>query len=144
MGADVVGWARVHGVRLPGGDVEAVWRLSSHSAAVASELASALGATLESGPAGGAVITAEPVLSVSVSWSAATLLLLRLAQAPEAGRVGLDVAPWTLAEVLGPAMAELLENSGGELRAELVARVIIFQHRGGGYVRHLAPGLRLS
>jgi len=81
---------------------------------------------------------------VVVTWSSCTALGFRLGQALDVGVVGLDDAPWTLAQVLGLPTADLLASGVDEIRADLVARIVIFRDRGGGYNRHVAPGLRLT
>jgi len=43
-----------------------------------------------------------------------------------------------------PQTAERLDDTAGGLRADLIARVTVFKNLGGGYVRHLAPGVKIT
>ncbi|WP_145909574.1 hypothetical protein [Kitasatospora viridis] len=138
VGADVVGWAMVHGVRVPGGDMVAVWRLLTVSQERAGRWARLLGGSVaHDGSGGWAVTTSASALRVWITWASGSALGFRLLEAP-GGVIGLDLAPWTVAEVFGPdAAARLVDWSLGWLGA----RVVIVKHRGGGFVRHLAPAL---
>lgn len=138
MGADVVGWATVHGVRVPGGDLEAVWRLVTENQERAEHWAGLLGGSAEPDGSGDwVVITDAPTLRVLIKWASGSVVGFWLLWAP--GRViGLDLGPWTVDEVFGPNTAARL---AGWTLGDLGARVVIVKHRGGGFVRHLAPAL---
>lgn len=139
VGGDVAGWATVHGVRVPGGDLTAVWRLVTQRQERAERWADLLGGSAEPDGSGDwMVITNASALRVWITWVSGSTLGFRLLQAPGAGVIGLDLAPWTLAEVFGPnAAATMARWTLGDLGA----RVVIVKHRGGGFVRHLAPAL---
>ena len=139
VGADLSGWATVHGVRLPGGDMLPVWRLVVTSTEVAERVARLLGGTVEpDGSHGWAVITHASTLNVWITRASASALGFRLMGAPGLGVIGLDLGPWSLADVFGTTAAELVARWS---IGDMVARVVIVKDRGGGFVRHLAPAL---
>jgi len=144
MGADLVGWVSVHGVRHPDGDLSPRWCLASGVGAAIFELARDGGA-LQRDPSGvWKLVTDGPALPVVISRASASgsALEFRLRQAPHVGEWVLDVSPWTLVEVLGPTTADAVTGAAfGTLRADLIARVVEVQDMGGVYVRHLVPGV---
>jgi len=138
--ADMSGWATVHGVRLPGGDLLPVWRLAVTSAEVAQRAARLLGGTVEvDNSHGWAVTTSASTLNVVITRASASALGFRLMDAPGMAVIGLDLGPWSVADVFGTTAAELVARWAV---GDLVARVVIVKDLGGGFVRHLAPGLR--
>jgi len=141
VGGDVVGWVEVHGVPQPRGGLVAVWRLVAGAGAVASRVATAGGSLRRESAQGWAVVTDRSVLPVLVTGASETEVWFRLAMTPELGTWVLDVSPWSLAQVLGPATAAALTQAETGTRVNLVARVLVVQNLGGGYVRHIAPGV---
>jgi len=142
MGADLVGWVTVHGVRHPDGALSPKWRLASGVGATIFEVARG-GGSLQRDPSGvWTLVTDGPALSVVISRASGSALEVRLQQAPQVGEWVLDISPWTLAEMFGPTTADTVTRAAfGALRADLVARVVEVQDMGGFYVRHLVPGL---
>jgi len=129
----------VHGVRLPGGDLLPVWRLMMTSAEVAARAARLLGGTVEAdGSHGWAVITHASTLNVVITRASTSALGFRLMSAPGMAVIGLDLRPWSLADVFGPTAAELMTRWA---LGDLVARVVIIRDLGGGFARHLTPAL---
>ncbi|MFC1436563.1 hypothetical protein ACEZDB_38620 [Streptacidiphilus sp. N1-3] len=140
MRAEPKGWVTVHGVRLPGGDLMPVWRLVTDSQVRAQAAAQLLGGTAEpDGAQRWAVVTQASALRVWIMEGSGSVLEFRLMKDPGLGVLGLDMGPWTLAEVFGAeAAARVARWSLGDL----AARVVIVKDQGGGLVRHLAPALR--
>ncbi len=139
MGAELSGWAAVHGVRLPGGEMLPVWRLAVASGELAQRAARLLGGTAEAeGSHGWTVVTRASSLNVVITRASASALGFRLMSAPGMALIGLDLRPWSLADVFGPTAAELMARWA---LGDLVAWVVVIKDLGGGFVRHLTPAL---
>jgi len=134
----------VHGVPLPDGDLSAVWRLVTSSGVAAHQAAGQTGTVSRIGTGEWAVVTDAPVLPAVITRATASTLEFFLEQAPDLSTWILDMSPWTWPEVLGPQTAERLNDTASDLRADLIARVVVFKDLGGGYARHLAPGVRIT